>query len=1132
MISYIKSFFSYLFYKPVEEADDDEKENFLAEQLVDLEAVNEEYTWNEESATDIPRDAVCFQRTGIVTYLDGSNYILIDGMLYYDLSSTLITVRVNDKVLYLAYTDKNERNVVVRLLENQGLSWADDECTEQDSFKVINHVIIGEVDYRQERLVYIKDSDLKFNLDNVEGIFVPVKGDWLEMSCRIQFDEKKPCDIGSAQVLEVISFKPVRSKIKNAMITAWFGDNGICDRLIYFDKSCLDNFIEPQVGSKVMVKIIESNQGACTWRAIELIITETKLSDNEEVSDNVPNEEEKSIALEKEKNMEITYPLKFHNLNIKNTAEIKMNVTNHGNEVQFINKLIILSKKRDSQINIEPFLTRPKRLLPKETFTFTITCIPKFLGNTKEAFVIACKGFQARRIIDITVVNENVSINTKNAMYNNHMYKTDKEKIESMKNVRKQENQHILPGVRPVKPPAFIAVKLGSFPIPEKVWSVILGDSEQTALSADYHKVITRIEDKLPCLSQELNIHNYTDKWHNLLYIEEIQHNLNMRAYDRQKVFLIRCQEYLAYEINGLAEQRPSLMKGDKVVVKDGWDTSAPLYEGYIHVIKGDMVLMKFHQRFHEIYSGSDVSIQFNSGRATFRRGHQAVNLAISNLGPSILFPGRISPRPRQVSKEIVAGIKWFNNDLNLGQKTAVTNILLGECRPLPYIVFGPPGTGKTVTVIETILQILQTLPDSRILVATPSNSAADLITQRLIKYREKFSDSVVRIIANHLAESDKVPDNIKPFCATLDIAREETSKSKYSVKDGLNLNCQSSFIGRHRVTVGTCFCIGTLALMGLPKGHFTHVIVDEAGQATEPEIMIPMTFVDKENCQIILAGDPMQLGPVIMSKYCLEFGMDESYLSRILKTFPYQKDYAAFSNGYDPRLITRLTDNYRSLEEVLTLPSEMFYDSSLVAQIDRNETWILNILEVVNEIFHRDDVSTGGIYVYGIKGNNMRAEDSPSWYNPQEASMVALTTCKLYKKHLTVDDIGIITPYVAQIKYLRLVFEAMGLPQPKIGTVEDFQGQERKLILISTVRSTENLVAEDLRFTLGFVNNPKRLNVALTRGQVAVLLFCNPRLLRRDVSWNKVITCSVNEDRYMGCDLPEVVKCKNQIEI
>lgn len=770
-----------------------------------------------------------------------------------------------------------------------------------------------------------------------------------------------------------------------------------------------------------MVHIIESNQGLCTWRAIELILTE-KSSQSFNLTPKVADEEEKSLILEKEKNIEITYPLKFDQIDILNRAVVKLNITNNGNEIQYINKWIILSKKRDSQINVEPFLSRPKRLLPSETFTFTVTCLPKFLGHTKETLIIMLKGFQARRVIDITVVNENTNLLNSERSSNNSDYKTayksESQKVESMRNIRKNSKQSFLPGERPNKAPAFVSVKLGNFPIPEKVWSAVLGDSEQTAHCSEFHKIISNIEQKIPCLAQELNIHNYIDKWHNLVYMEEIQNNLSMRLYDRHKVFLIRCQEYLAIEINGLAEQRPSIIKGDRVVVRDIWDLAAPYYEGYVHVIKGDMVLMKFNQRFHEIYTGSDVSIEFHGNRSVYRRSHQAINLALSHLGPTILFPCRVSPQSTQVPTEKINDIQWFNSSLNHGQKAAVTNILLGECRPLPYCIFGPPGTGKTVTVIETILQILSMLPDSRLLVATPSNSAANLITERLLNYRDKFSDSMVRIIAHYLAESDKIPDIIKPFCATLDTAREDaSSKPRHMVMDGFNLNCPTSFIGRHRVTIGTCYCIGTLALMGLPKGHFTHVIIDEAGQATEPEIMIPMTFVDKEDAQIILAGDPMQLGPVIISKYCLEFGMDESYLSRILKTFPYQKDYAAFKDGYDQRLITKLTDNYRSLKEVLTVPSEMFYDSALKADLNESEPWVVKALEVVNEVFDKGDSKTGGIYVYGIKGINQRAQDSPSWYNPQEASMVALTTCKLYKNSITADDIGIVTPYIAQVR-------------------------------------------------------------------------------------------------------------------
>lgn len=100
-----------------------------------------------------------------------------------------------------------------------------------------------------------------------------------------------------------------------------------------------------------------------------------------------------------------------------------------------------------------------------------------------------------------------------------------------------------------------------------------------------------------------------------------------------------------------------------------------------------------------------------------------------------------------------------------------------------------------------------------------------------------------------------------------------------------------------------------------------------------------------------------------------------------------------------------------------------------------------------------------------------------------------------------------------------------MGLPQPKIGTVEEFQGQERPIILISTVRSSESHLQEDQKNSLGFVRSAKRLNVALTRAQVAVILFCDPHLLCVDPLWIQVINSTVQNDKYIGCDLPHIVK-------
>ncbi|KPJ08684.1 putative RNA helicase armi [Papilio machaon] len=972
MVSYIASWFNYLFNKDCEEDNDDYKENYLAEQLVDLEYVSEQEEKQNDKVenVDIPNNAICFQRTGVITFKDDS-YVLIDGMFYFDTSNCSCYCNVNDQVLYLGYKDANGSIVVVRILENKGLFWGEEGEIEENSFQVTQHILVAEVDRRENRDVYLKESDVKFNLDDVKGTFVPINGDWLEITCTIQMNDTKPFDISMKQILSVMSFKPLRTKITSAYITDWTGTYGTCDRLIYFDKNCLLNGYQPEVRSK---------------------------------------------------------------------------------EKEFLNNPV-------------------------------------------------CDNYL--------------------------MSKNPYENYANMRKIRK-DDKSIVPGEKTIKPPAFVSVKLGSFAIPEKIWDVVLGDSEQTIHSHDYSKILERLELYLPCLSKQLEAQNYMDKWHTLLYMEEIQININMRSYDIPKVFLIRCQEYLCVEINGLAEKRPSLIIGDRVLVKDIWQNNSPQYEGFIHAIKGDLVLMKFNPQFHEIYNGSDVSVEFHFSRTIFRRAHQAINYAISNLGLHVLFPSQIITKKPQVSNDDVNRINWFNKDLNECQKHAVTNVLLGECRPMPYCIFGPPGTGKTITVVETILQILSNIPESRILVATPSNSAANLVTQRLIQYRNSFTGSVIRLIAHSLLDSDNIPDDIKPFCATLDIAKEETMKSKHIVKNGINLNCQKGFIGRHRITIGTCYCLGSLAQIGLPKGHFTHIIVDEAAQATEPEIMLPLTFIDKDSGQIILAGDPMQLGPVVLSKYCQEYGLDESFMSRILECYPYQKDYISFKNGYDDRLVTKLIDNYRSLEEVISLPSEMFYDSSLVAKIDRNQPWLLQAIDATCSIFGGEIAKTGGIYVHGVRGQNLRAEDSPSWYNPQEASMVAFTTCKLLKKGVTTDDIGIITPYIAQIKYLRILFDSMGVAQPKIGTVEEFQGQERPIILISTVRSSDSLVETDQKHTLGFVKNPKRLNVALTRAQVSVILFCNPHLLCLDSLWKRVIVTAINSDKYMGSDVPDNVICKN----
>lgn len=152
-------------------------------------------------------------------------------------------------------------------------------------------------------------------------------------------------------------------------------------------------------------------------------------------------------------------------------------------------------------------------------------------------------------------------------------------------------------------------------------------------------------------------------------------------------------------------------------------------------------------------------------------------------------------------------------------------------------------------------------------------------------------------------------------------------------------LNCagyNSAVLGRHRITVSTCSSAGQLYSLGFPKGHFTHIIVDEAGQTSEPSVLIPLSFLDPASGQAVMAGDPMQLGPVVLSLLAAHYGLEESLLERLINRFPYARDPEGFpkSCGYDPRLITKLIYNYRSLPDLLKLPSLLFYNDDLIPTV------------------------------------------------------------------------------------------------------------------------------------------------------------------------------------------------------
>lgn len=194
----------------------------------------------------------------------------------------------------------------------------------------------------------------------------------------------------------------------------------------------------------------------------------------------------------------------------------------------------------------------------------------------------------------------------------------------------------------------------------------------------------------------------------------------------------------------------------------------------------------------------------------------------------------------------------------------------------------------------------------------------------------------------------------------------------------------------------------------------------------------------------MFVQGDPMQLGPVINSELAIHYGLQESFLERLLTRFPYARDIEGFKDtaGYNPRLVTKLLYNYRCLPNALELYNNLFYNSELKStvrpitsnlalyikfflffQISCDNSFEAQFLTNIKEILpnaYLENSSLPSIIFHGVLGENYRTPESPSWFNPDEASFVFDYVNSLYKLGVTHKDIGIITPYIRQVHLVR----------------------------------------------------------------------------------------------------------------
>ncbi|KAG8704637.1 hypothetical protein FRC11_009731 [Ceratobasidium sp. 423] len=608
--------------------------------------------------------------------------------------------------------------------------------------------------------------------------------------------------------------------------------------------------------------------------------------------------------------------------------------------------------------------------------------------------------------------------------------------------------------------------RLPFYDIPHKYWRDVQRHAGNDSI------VHMGLESLLPTA---FNIDTYKDRWTHLLWHEEIAICNKLKQFDMKSApisHLPGAPGKYTLKVPGLEEKRPSVIVTDLVAIRKP-RIERPVYGGYVTDVRQSEVVLQLHEDFPGV-DGEEWEARFTVNRVVLRRMHDSVGRAEPGYA-RVLFPESTHQLPRNQLPRLSIDRQISTNPR---QKLAVERIISMAPGDIPFIIFGPPGTGKTTVVVEAIHQVMAVQPTCRILVCAPSNSAADLLAQRLgQRYKPK---QLLRLNAPSRSCGPLYPTELKKF-SCLD-GQTFTSPPKEKMME-------------FKIVVSTCSYASVPRALGV-ENHFTHIFIDEAGHAAEPELMIAVLQNISPTTNVILSGDPKQLGPIVQSGPCIKEGMAISFLERLTQ----MPVYSTEEPGNREPNVVKLVQNYRNHPAILRFPNETFYGGELQACA----TPLITNIKRLDQTSWMPQPGFPIIF-HSICGENQREGKSPSYFNIDEATLV-----KRYVKYLLDDGqhglsakhIGVIAPYRQQCDKIRRLLSHSGYGGVDVKVTEDWQGQERRVIIVSTVRSDPEMLETDSITFLGFVASMKRTNVALTRAQALLIVIGFGPVLQLDPVW------------------------------
>lgn len=453
------------------------------------------------------------------------------------------------------------------------------------------------------------------------------------------------------------------------------------------------------------------------------------------------------------------------------------------------------------------------------------------------------------------------------------------------------------------------------------------------------------------------------------------------------------------------------------------------------------------------------------------------------------ILTGNLPPRWREIYP---VRFPW----LNPTQEEAVNKVLRAKD---VAIVHGPPGTGKTTTLVEAIYETLQR--ENQVLVCAQSNTAVDWISEKLVdrgvpvlrignptRVNDKMlSFTYERRFESHPAYTELwgIRKSIREMGGQLrkgNYSERETARNRiHKLKDRateLEIQINEDLFSNARVIASTLVSSNHRILTGR---RFSTLFIDEAAQALEAACWIAIRKADR----VILAGDHCQLPPTVKCIEAARNGLDKTLMEKIVQT--------------KPTAVSLLKVQYRMHEDIMRFPSEWFYNHELEAAPEVRHRGILDFdtpmtwIDTSEMDFHEEFV--------GESFGRINKPEADLLLQELEAYIKRIGESRVLDERI---DFGLISPYKAQVQYLRGRIKSSSFFRPfrsmiTVNTVDGFQGQERDVVFISLVRANEN-------GQIGFLNDLRRMNVAITRARMKLVILGDAATMTKHPFYKKLM--------------------------